>query len=223
VILAHPPVHGEIAFAAIAAPWDVRLFQARGGAMVLRRIGVVVSAVLLVGAGMAIAGVAGANQRGPATTHTLTLGGLDFHSRDYRSFPQLLPDSGGGVYRLEAYGAHTDYVSFEAGVDLPAGASVTSVQYVYKDCSHASGYGRFYFGSYALGVGFTYHVPEAPLTVTDCTRATVRRTLDPPLVLSAARRYVVGVRDALWYGQVRTDPLFLIYGARVRYTCPNGC
>jgi hypothetical protein len=53
--------------------------------------------------------------------------------------------------------------------------------------------------------------------------ATLRPTLATPLVLSAARRYVVGVLDALRCSTPTDNPLFLIYGARIRYTCPNGC
>jgi len=190
--------------------------------MVLRRIGVAVSAMLLVGAGMGIARIAGAAPEARVTSHTLTIGGLEFRSLDYRSFPQFYSGSGGGVYRLEFMGPDVEKVYFEAAVHLPAGVNVTEVDYIYRDCGLTSPYGGFYFGSYSPGVGFTDNLPEADSPDISCTKSTFKRVLPTPVQIAAARFYVAGFFSTIAVSQPAGTPLFMVFGARVGSPCPTG-
>lgn len=157
------------------------------------------------------------------TTYTRTYLGLDFRPLDTNVFPELATNTGGGIYPL-ALGANIDSLPdqmyFEARVDLPVGAKVTEVTYFV--CGPA-GNARFYFGAYRPGAGsFTAVLPERnPPTTTTCPAGSTAftRTGKPIVTAQAGRAYHLGVH-ILAIGNFRTDtPIWVLNGARVRYTC----
>src|SRR4051812_814426 len=95
-----------------------------------RHWSLVMVALLIAGAAVwtrASAGAQEAQKAAAVTTHYRTVVGIDFHPLDYRATTQFVSGSGGGVY-LET--AATNGPQFlEAPVDLPVGATVTSVSF----------------------------------------------------------------------------------------------
>jgi hypothetical protein len=165
----------------------------------------------------------GAAQAAITTTHTRTYLGLDFRPLDAMVFPELASNTGGGIYPI-AMGNDInnlpDQMYFEARVDLPVGARVTEVTFFV--CGPA-GNGKFYFGGYQPGTRtFTAALPEAsPPVSTQCpagTRAFTRKG-NPIVTTRAQRAYHLGVH-IFAIGNFRTaSPIWVLNGARVRYTC----
>src|SRR4051812_12864021 len=91
-----------------------------------RRLIAVVVAALLACAALI---VQRASSSEAATTYQFTVTGHDLQSLDARISPQLVPGSAGGVTGTIEDGKQPQNAQafFEVGLDLPAGAKVTSV------------------------------------------------------------------------------------------------
>jgi hypothetical protein len=156
-------------------------------------------------------------------TYTRTYLGLDFQPLDAAVFPELATNTGGGIYPLalgDNINTLPDQMYFEARVDLPVGAKVTEV--TFYACG-PRGNAKFYFGAYRPSTrSFTAVLPEAnPPTSTDCPAGTTAftRTGRPIVTTQAGRAYHLGVH-IFAIGNFRTDtPIWVLNGARVRYTC----
>jgi hypothetical protein len=193
---------------------------------------VVASAVLAAGGFVAMTYGAGtAGGAAAETVHNRMFYGPDFRPLDFRIAAQFVQNTGGGIYAHLRPGTSTwpTDVYVEAAVDLPVGAQVTSVSFFYKDCGVGlkPWFGAYYFGAYKPSSGvFTYLLPVAHHAYGNCAaRYTFTRTGAPIATVTSDRRYVLG---ALAYegagGNVpHPDPLWLLYGARVKYTCPTTC
>ena len=120
---------------------------------------------------------------------------------------------------------------FEANVDLPAGARVTKVDFLVRDCGNIdTGHSLLdiYFASLRAGTqGFTYHPGLARVPNNQChVTTTFVRTLAHPVLVSAVRRYVVGFLDYLSRGvggPPQDNPDTAMVGAKVHYTCSAAC
>jgi hypothetical protein len=164
-----------------------------------------------------------AAQTATTTTYTRTYLGLDFRPLDAVVFPELASNSGGGIYPI-AIGNNInnlpDQMYFEARVDLPVGAKVTEVTFFV--CG-PSGNAKFYFGAYRPNTRtFTAALPEAnPPVSTQCPAGTraFTRTGSPIVTTTAGFAYHLGVH-ILAIGNFRlANPIWVLNGARVRYTC----
>jgi hypothetical protein len=192
-------------------------------AMTRRRWFTAAVVVLAAGGGFAAVSAAGAARGAAGTVYSRTVYGPEFRPLDSRVAMQFAPNTGGGVFAVLASGAPT-VADFEAPVDLPVGANVTSVAFFYKDCFNSGGaHAVYYFGSYQPSVGkFTYHLPEAAGDFGTCsTRYTFSRTT--ATVASGSRRYVLGADVGTFTGPDNPNPDWILYGARIRYTCPTTC
>jgi hypothetical protein len=186
--------------------------------------------VAVAAAGLLIGSSAGAAQRA-TTNHTLTLVGTDFHTLDYRATLQYVAATGGGVYEQDLTNDAANPNYFEANLDIPAGARVTKVDFLVRDCGQIGGGQSFldtYLGSLRPGTtSFTYHLHLARVPNNQCgVTTTTARTLAQPLLISAVRRYVVGFRDRLSMGPGGApddDPNTVMVGVRVHYACSAGC
>jgi hypothetical protein len=108
----------------------------------------VIDSALQRGVGLSPTGATAA-RAAPSTTYVGTIGGFDFRSLDYRTFPQMVFNSGGGVFPSTNSGANLPpFRGLEASVDLPGGANVTRLDFYYRHCGGAGG-PTFYFGAYA--------------------------------------------------------------------------
>ena len=90
----------------------------------------------------------------------------------------------------------------------PVGANVTSVSFFYTDCGLRGEpepwLADYYFGAY---------------------RPTFNRMGGPIATVQVDRRYVLGAKsyDAESGDDPHTAPLWVLYGARLKYTCPTTC
>jgi hypothetical protein len=161
----------------------------------------------------------------PGTTYVRTIGGFDFRSLDYRTFPQMVFNSGGGVFPSTNSGANLPpFRGLEASVDLPGGANVTRLDFYYRHCGGAGG-PTFYFGAYApYGGAFGYILNAAGAEAdTSCTTTfTLTRSSTSLTRVTTLWRYVIGFDPLEFFSGAGTPPIF-ITGARVTYTCPTGC
>jgi hypothetical protein len=157
------------------------------------------------------------------TTYTRTYLGLDFMPLDAVVFPELASNTGGRIYPI-AIGDNIynrpDNMYFEARVDLPVGAKVTEVTFFV--CG-PSGSAKFYFAAYQPQTRtFTAVLPEAFAPVsTQCPAGTraFTRTGSPIVTTTAGFAYHLGVH-ILAIGNFRlANPIWVLNGARVRYTC----
>ena len=198
--------------------------------MAIRRGALPLALALLVAATWIVARGSGGTVRAAttATTYTRIYAGLDFAPLDVNVFPELASNTGGGIYPLaigDDINSLPNNMNFEARVDLPVGAKVTEVTFFY--CG-PSGNAKFYFGAYQPSTrGFTAVLPEAyPPTATTCPSGTKSfvRTGSPIVTTSAGHTYRLGVH-ILALGNFRTDsPIWVMNGARVKYTCtPTSC
>jgi len=157
------------------------------------------------------------------TTYTRTYLGLDFQPLDANVFPELASNTGGGIYPLaigDNINSLPDQMYFEARVDLPVGAKVTEVTFFV--CG-PSGNAKFYFASYQPSTRtFTAALPEAfAPTTTTCPAGSkaFTRTGAPIVTTAVGRAYHLGVH-ILAIGNFRSStPIWVLNGARVRYTC----
>ena len=195
-----------------------------------KMVGLTLAAVL-VGAALSASVATSAS---PAATRTFvrTLAGTDFQSLDFRVAPQLVANSGGGIYlHSQKDATRPDDIYLQAGVDLPVGANVTEVVFFYRDCgtpaANSAPVAEYYFGSYNARQGsFTYHLPGATDEFQNCptTNSFIRKG-NPIVVVGAGRRYVVGAEVDVSHGGNEPDPnpWYVLVGARVKYTCPSVC
>lgn len=196
-----------------------------------RRVALVAVGVLAASGLLAMTDTIGS--AGGATTDTVytrTFYGPDFKSLDFRISPQFLPNTGGGVYGQQPSSVQWsgDYY-FEAPVDLPVGANVTSVSFYYADCGPGSiELADYYFGSYKPSVGqFAYALPASVGGHSGACGVRYTFTRSKPTIATVLpdRRYVLGAHAYLHVlgDTPTTDPDWTIFGARVRYTCPSLC
>ncbi len=190
------------------------------------RVLAVVLAVLITSVWVAAQQADGATHAAQAvrtTTYTRTYLGLDFRPLDVNVFPELASNTGGGIYPIAIgndINSLPDNMYFEARVDLPVGAKVTEVTFF--ECGPA-GNAKFYFGAYRPSTrGFTAVLPEAfPPVSTTCPGGTTSftRTGHPLVTTLSGRAYHLGVH-ILAIGNFRSaNPIWVLNGARVRYTC----
>jgi hypothetical protein len=168
-------------------------------------------------------GADGAARAATTTTFTRTYVGLDFRPLDAVVFPELASNTGGGIYPIALGDDINNLPSelyFEARVDLPVGARVTEVTFFV--CGPA-GNGAFYFGVYRPGTrAFTAALPEAkPPVSTQCPSGTraFTRTGNPIVTTAAGRAYHLGVHIFAIGNFRNANPIWVLNGARVRYTC----
>jgi hypothetical protein len=195
--------------------------------------------VALVGAGLfGVAQKVGAAPAATVVTYTRTLAGTDFQSLDLRVYPQFITATGGGVYPLwhDPNSVVTpDNSYFEAKIDMPVGAALTSITYYYKDCGAHVGttttaqvayYSGFYTPSTA---GFQYVRPDGNGGFGDCSkRYAFTRTGNPLATIVANRRYTIGAHIIGNFAlqtepPEQANPTWYLAGATIRYTCSGSC
>ncbi len=194
----------------------------------VRRITLAASIVAMVVTGIAIGHTAGAAPRASTTTHSITMRGVQFRALDFRITPQYVQNTGGGVYPQNA-GPSLEHVYLEADMNLPAGSLVNQVTFYYQDCGGAGDpLGRWYFAVYdpahASG-GFILPIANSPSGTLDCHTHAFVRSVAPAVKVVATKDYVAGV-DSRWTNggsEPTSAPNLVVIGAKVRYTCPNGC
>jgi hypothetical protein len=194
-------------------------------AMTRRRWFTAAAVLLAAGGGIAAVSAAAATRGAASTIYSRTVYGPDFRPLDSRLAAQFAPNTGGGVFAVLT-GELPPVRDFEAPVDLPVGANVTSVAFFYKDCFNSGGaHALYYFGSYQPSAGhFTYHLPEAAGDFGTCTtRYSFARTKATIATVQVDRRYVLGADVGTFTGPDNTSPDWILYGARIRYTCPITC
>jgi hypothetical protein len=173
------------------------------------------------------------------STYTRTLIGPDFRPLDVRIGTQFVSNTGGGVFpQFLDDGSQTIPDTYlEAPVDVPIGAALTSVTFYFRDCGEFRMGGgsekfpraHYYAGYYVPATGaFHYDVPEGVSQWGDCSvRYRFTRTGTPLSTMAAGRRYVLGVHVTVASVGTNvpplTDPLWMLYGARVQYTCDATC
>jgi hypothetical protein len=158
-----------------------------------------------------------------ATTYSFTVAGTDMVSLNPRVVPLYV--GGGGVQATNGSSAALtgpDY--FEAHLDLPVGARVTSIAITYAGALDGVGSnGTFTFGSYAPAFAagaqyFTIPVDRAATT----KPKTATRTGNPITAVNSGKRYVIDwAYDGVSPGQ--TSATYRFYGATVKYTCTAPC
>jgi hypothetical protein len=145
-----------------------------------------------------------------------TESGSDFHSLDYPVPLLYFYGTGGGV------GAN-DRIYGEAGFDLPDGAALSEVTFVYRNCSPGGAQPAnpyFYFGAYTPDqAAFTYYVPSTMAHWSiGCPGSYLvdQLPIDPaaPTVDNSQNRYVAG-----FYFR-SSPPNQLLVGVRVGYWFP---
>jgi hypothetical protein len=197
----------------------------------VRRVTLAVSLAAMVVTGIAIGQIAGAEPRARSTVHSVTVRGMDFRSLDFRVFPQLIPNTGGGIYPAAPFGTAPQPAYLEADVELPPGASVNQVTFYYRDCGAVAGtfvplLHSYLFAYDPVHAGGSYILPAADSPAKSCsTTVPFVRPVSPPVKVVASRVYAVGVDTGyvVMGDSPTTTPDALIAGARVRYTCPNAC
>src|SRR3954454_24792140 len=117
----------------------------------LRSIAIPLVAAALATAGVVVASsqTSSASSAGTAAasaTYGVTIAGTDLHSLDPRLWPMFA--AGGGVMGVwEGSGVEPTVRALEAGLNLPVGAKVTSIQITTSACA-AHGTPTVVFGSY---------------------------------------------------------------------------
>jgi hypothetical protein len=196
----------------------------------VRRITLAASLAAMVVTGIAIGNTAGAAPRAAATQHSATVRGVEWRSLDFRVAPQYVPGTGGGVYTHLLSVDVPAAIYLEAAMPVPAGALVNQVTFFFKDCAnnHSAPFGRWYFAAYnptQARSHFILPLVKTPPSMVDCQLHSFARTVSPAVKVLATTSYVAGA-ESLYASSTDapdTDPLLLIAGAKVRYTCPNGC
>jgi hypothetical protein len=158
---------------------------------------------------------------GPASTPWIFVSGAIPHEHRRRGVPKQLKTT------IPSVG-----VFLEADVALPGGALVSRVTYFYRDCGHSdseANNGHWYFFEYdPAGGGGQYLLPIQSSPKRRCAVTTsFVRTISPAVRIEATKTYAVGDRSDWVEPAGDTDPQLhpglLVAGARITYTCPNGC
>jgi hypothetical protein len=195
----------------------------------VRRITLAASLVAMVVAGIAIGHEAGAAPRAVSNQHSITMRGVSFRSLDFRVTPQYVPNTGGGVYAQLTGESPPETAYLEADMNLPPGSLVNQVTFFYRDCGvQGEPTGQWYFAAYdpAHAAGnFILPIANTPAGTLNCHTHAFVRGVAPAVKVVATKDYVAGV-NSLWRngGADPTGaPILVVLGAKVRYTCPNGC
>jgi hypothetical protein len=197
----------------------------------VRRITLAASLAAMVVTGIAIGHTAGAAPRAAATQHSITMRGVQWRSLDFRYVPQYIQQHGGGVYlqRLPGATSQPDAWFLEADMNLPAGALVNQVTFFYQDCGvHGNALAHWYFARYDpahAGGGFILQSADSPVGTRDCQTHAFVRNVSPAVKVDPTKNYVAGVDSGYANNgdDPTTSPSLVVLGAKVRYTCPNGC
>jgi hypothetical protein len=197
----------------------------------VRRITLAASLAAMVVTGIAIGHTAGAAPRATTTQHSITVRGVEWRSLDFRFFPQYVPNTGGGVYAHVAAGhAIPSDIFLEAAMPVPVGAVINQVTFYLQDCGTdvPSALGQWYFATYdptQRKGHFILPIADTPPSMRDCQFHSFIRTVSPAVKVLATTKYVAGV-DTHFVSSADApapNPDFVVEGAKVRYTCPNGC
>ncbi|HXJ66490.1 MAG TPA: hypothetical protein VNN79_22250 [Actinomycetota bacterium] len=203
---------------------------------IIRKLTLAAALGAMVVTGVAIGQIAGAApaSRSSTTVHSVTVRGVDFHGLDFRVHPQHVENTGGGVYAQVYPGPNVpNHIYLEADPPLPVGAVLKDVTFYYRDCGSGSSHaplGRFYVFAYepSKATG-TYLMPQQASPVVRCdVTVSFPFTFNPPVKVAAGKVYAVGIESLFSVlGPTPETELalidLLIEGAKVRYTCPNGC
>jgi hypothetical protein len=153
--------------------------------------------------------------------YSKTLTGSDMRSLN----PSVLPGfvDGGGVGATDNSGAdYTGNNYFEAPLDLPTGAKLTSVAISYAGDFPPSGAGTYSVGSYAPATLATQ--PVRTIEPADAGSVkTVTRTGNPILTVAANRRYVLDWHYPNVVIGNGSPGAGVFYGAVIKYTCAAPC
>ena len=198
----------------------------------VRRIALAASLAAMVVTGIAIGQTAGASPRAAATQHSVTVRGVEWRSLDFRVALQYVPDTAGGVYTHLTGSIPLD-MWVEAAMPVPAGALINQVTFYFQDCGfgpvgHETALADWYFAAYnptkAEG-HYILPVADAPASTWDCELHSWARAISPPLKVLATTSYVAGADSHFGTGgpDPNSNPDLIIEGAKVRYTCPDGC
>jgi hypothetical protein len=202
----------------------------------LRKLTLAASLAVMVVAGIAIGHTAGAatghvQLAGTSTVHSVTVRGIDFRSLDYRVVPQHVENTGGGIYAQIPGPNINGHLYLEADPYMPVGAQLKDVTFYYRDCGQHSdpsvSLGTWYVFAYAPSSSTgSYVMPQTPSPERSCFGTVpFTHTFSPTVKVAAGKVYAIGVDSGFASSteQPIDDPRLLIVGARVRYTCPNGC
>jgi hypothetical protein len=159
-------------------------------------------------------------------TYYQTVYGLDYHPLESDTVTRYANSTGGGVWI--DYSNTPQFLYLESGIELPAGALVTAVDFYARSCELAAfNQPRVYFGAYnpASGV-FAYYIPETIVGLAGCAQTqTLSLAVDPPVTVDNSQyRYVVGYYQSNTYTDDNYDPdnvKSLLTGARVTYQIPG--
>lgn len=151
-----------------------------------------------------------------ATTHQLTIVGIDFHPLDGDTILHFAPGTGGGVF-VRTYQVLPVYI--EAPLELPTAALVTKVTFFVRYCGAFAQPNKPYFGAYTPATAdWSGYIPEfAPRLQRDCSATqAVAKTLSTAVTVRADQRFVVGWHVFSAYSDASIAENVLI-GARVTY------
>ena len=187
-------------------------------------------------AGLVVAGIAIGHTAGAATrtaAHTITVLGENFHGLDSRVSTQFITNTGGGVY-AQIHGPDVpSHTYLEATPNLPVGAVVDQVTFLYRDCGSSAGghppLGHWYVFAYdpAHFANGSYILNMADSPTLSCqTTVGFVRPVSPAVKVAAGKVWALGVDSG--FAVVGNDPItdppdLLIAGAKVRDTGPPGC
>ncbi|HEY7282777.1 MAG TPA: hypothetical protein VID47_14420, partial [Actinomycetota bacterium] len=162
----------------------------------------------------------------------VTVRGVEWRSLDFRASAQYVPNTGGGI-SVQVGNSTPPHPYFEAAMRVPAGALINQVTFYLQDCGtqivgHPGALADWYFAAYnptkATG-HFILPVARTPASMWDCDLHSWVRAVSPPVKVLATTSYVAGVdpHSVTSGNEPPADPKLIIEGAKVRYTCPNGC
>jgi hypothetical protein len=178
--------------------------------------------VIALGTGILIGGLVIPASNGQAATlkvYSLTVAGTDVHSLNPSWLPAFV--DGGGVQAVNNGAGYQGNTYFEASLDLPVGAKVTSVAISYKTGDFPRATSQFAFGSYSPSTRGTQQAFTVTAPVTG-TPSTYTKSGNPLVTTVSGRRYVL---DWLFEGTASSpsSDLDTFYGATVKYTCTAPC
>jgi hypothetical protein len=173
-------------------------------------------------------GTGAAQGAAAAVSYTRTYTGTQFQPLDLRVRTQFMSGTGGGVYAQIVSQPGPSALFLELPLDLPVGATVTSVSFFYKDCGipdvgSVQESARYYFGDYTPNAnGYVDVLPQGAGGRGVCDHTyTYTRSSTSITTIAANRRYVLGAN--IFEQVVGTapidDPGWILTGARLQYTC----
>jgi hypothetical protein len=189
---------------------------------VVRKIAIGASLAVVVVAALVVGGGAGAAPRS-SSLRSVTIIGSEFTSLDSRVYPQYQPGTGGGIYAV-APGDNPTMALFEATPRVPIGAVINQVTFYYRNCLPPDSMNT-YFAVYdpAKGTG-VLPLPLANMPEGDCDSSEmVVRQVNPGVAVVGSKSFRVGFGTKGMSTEPIDTPATLIVGAKVRYSCPNGC